>query len=110
MAESKRKAREKRAVGADPLAGLDNVRLAGLLGAREGRAKAEPAPAQPEPEAVERLVRDRQPRCLSYEDWRRLDDLETARGRACARPRIKFTRVDEMLAALGRTPAEPRDP
>jgi ferredoxin--NADP+ reductase len=68
------------------------------------------APAQPEPEAVERLVRDRQPRCLSYEDWRRLDDLETARGRACARPRIKFTRVDEMLAALGRTPAEPRDP
>ena len=54
MAESKRKAREKRAVGADPLAGLDNVRLAGLLGAREGRAKAEPAPAQPEPKRRKR--------------------------------------------------------
>ena len=64
-------------------------------------------PAQPEPEAIERLVRDRQPRCLSYEDWRRLDDLETARGRACGRPRVKFTRVDEMLAALGRSPGEP---
>ena len=54
MAESKRKAREKRAVGADPLAGLDNVRLAGLLGAREGRAKAEPGPAQPEPKRRKR--------------------------------------------------------
>jgi ferredoxin--NADP+ reductase len=67
-------------------------------------------PAQPEPDAVERLVRDRQPRCVSYEDWRRLDDLETAHGRAGSRPRVKFTRVDEMLAALGRGPAEPRRP
>lgn len=59
-------------------------------------------PADPDPGAVERLVRDRQPRCVSYADWLRLDELERARGRACGRPRVKFTRVDEILAALGR--------
>jgi ferredoxin--NADP+ reductase len=34
--------------------------------------------------------------------WQRLDALETDRGRAAGRPRIKFTRVEDMLAALGR--------
>ncbi len=60
-------------------------------------------PAEPEPEGIERLVRDRQPRCLSYTDWLRLDAMETARGRECGRPRVKFTRVEDMLAALGRS-------
>ena len=40
MAEPKRKARENRAVGADPLAGLDSERLAGLLVGRGGGARA----------------------------------------------------------------------
>ncbi len=59
-------------------------------------------PVAPEPEAIERLVRERQPRCVSYADWRRLDALEIGRGRPTGRPRIKFTRIEEMLAALGR--------
>jgi ferredoxin--NADP+ reductase len=58
-------------------------------------------------EAVDRLVRGRQPRCFSYEDWLRLDELEVERGRETGRPRVKFTRVEDMLAALGRGgPAE----
>ena len=61
------------------------------------------APAEPEPEAVETLVRQRQPQWFSYADWRRLDELEVARGRSLGRPRVKFIRVEEMLAALGRT-------
>ena len=61
------------------------------------------APAEPEPEAVETLVRQRQPQWFSYADWRRLDELEVARGRPLGRPRVKFIRVEEMLAALGRT-------
>jgi hypothetical protein len=39
---------------------------------------------------------------VSYPDWRRLDALEIERGRARGRPRRKFTRVEEMLAALDR--------
>ena len=34
------------------------------------------------------------------DDWRHLDRLEIERGRAAGRPRVKFTRLDEMLGAL----------
>jgi ferredoxin--NADP+ reductase len=51
---------------------------------------------------AERMLRDRQPRYVSYADWRRLDALEVAGGRALGRPRRKFTRVECMLGALGR--------
>ncbi|MGH7355595.1 MAG: FAD-dependent oxidoreductase [Candidatus Rokuibacteriota bacterium] len=60
------------------------------------------APAQPSAEAAEDLVRLRQPKFISYPDWLRLNELEVARGRAAGRPRIKLTRVEDMLAALGR--------
>ncbi|HEU4369727.1 MAG TPA: FAD-dependent oxidoreductase [Methylomirabilota bacterium] len=60
-----------------------------------------PEPPEPVPAAVERLVRQRQPHYVSYPDWLRLNELEVERGRASGRPRVKFTRVDEMLAALG---------
>ena len=64
-------------------------------------------PRSPAREAVDRLVRGRQPRCFSYEDWLRLDELEVERGRETGRPRVKFTRIEDMLAALGRGgPAE----
>jgi ferredoxin--NADP+ reductase len=59
-------------------------------------------PADPSPQAVERLVRERQPQYLSYQDWQRLDEIETRRGKETGRPRVKFTRVKDMLAALGR--------
>lgn len=59
-------------------------------------------PAEPSPESVERLVLARQPRCLTHADWQRLDAIETARGKEAGRPRVKFTRVEDMLAALGR--------
>ena len=59
-------------------------------------------PAAPSAEAAERLIRERQPRFLSFQDWLRLNELEVGRGRAVGRPRVKFTRVEEMLQALGR--------
>jgi ferredoxin--NADP+ reductase len=59
-------------------------------------------PSEPSPEAAAQLVRLRQPRFVAYPDWRRLDELEVARGRAAGRPRIKFVRVEEILTALGR--------
>ena len=59
-------------------------------------------PAAPSAEAAERLIRERQPRFFSFQDWLRLNELEVGRGRAMGRPRVKFTRVEEMLQALGR--------
>jgi ferredoxin--NADP+ reductase len=60
------------------------------------------APFEPSAGAALALVRQRQPQHISWSDWQRLDALEIERGRAAGRPRVKFTRVDEMLAALGR--------
>jgi len=59
-------------------------------------------PSRPEVAAAEELVRERQPHYFSYADWLRLDELEISRGQAVGRPRVKFTAVEEMLAALGR--------
>ena len=50
--------------------------------------------------AFEALARARQPRLVSFDDWLRLDRIETERGAAVSRPRIKFTAVEDMLAAL----------
>jgi ferredoxin--NADP+ reductase len=66
------------------------------------RARRTLAPAEPAAEAVTSLVRERQPQWFSYRDWLKVDEIEVARGRAAGRPRIKFTRLDEMLAAMGR--------
>ncbi|OGK99251.1 MAG: NADP oxidoreductase [Candidatus Rokubacteria bacterium RIFCSPHIGHO2_12_FULL_73_22] len=60
------------------------------------------APAHATAAAAEALVRQRRPSYVSYADWLTLNQLEVARGRAQGRPRVKFTRVEEMLAALGR--------
>jgi len=57
-------------------------------------------PACPEVAQAEALVRERQPNFFTYADWQRLDAIEVARGQALGRPRLKFTRLDEMLAAL----------
>jgi ferredoxin--NADP+ reductase len=58
-------------------------------------------PIHAEVEAAKNLICRRQPRYISYNDWLRLDELEVTRGKKQGRPRLKFTRVEEMLAALG---------
>ena len=57
-------------------------------------------PTAPDAAAADALVRARQPHCISYDDWRYLDRIEVDRGRAEGRPRVKFTRLDDILAAL----------
>ena len=59
-------------------------------------------PTEPSREAAERLIRERQPQCFSYADWLRLNEVEVRRGEETGRPRVKLTRIEEMLAALGR--------
>jgi len=60
------------------------------------------APAESAAAAAERLIRERRPRCVSYQDWLKLNQIELSRGRSAGRPRIKFTHIEDMLAALGR--------
>ena len=59
-------------------------------------------PENTDPAAVSKLVSERQPDSFSYEDWKRLDELEVGRGESEGRPRVKFTSVQEMLAKLER--------
>lgn len=65
----------------------------------QGRVRT---PERPEPDAFEALVRSRQPRVLTYPDWLQLDAIERQRGAAQGRPRVKFIRAEDMLAALGK--------
>lgn len=60
------------------------------------------APAAPDADAVDRFVRGRQPKCLSFGDWQRVDEIERTRGEAIGRPRLKFTSAEEVDHALGR--------
>jgi ferredoxin--NADP+ reductase len=59
-------------------------------------------PKQPEVATARSLIRERQPNYFTYADWLRLDELEVSKGQAAGRPRIKFTSLEDMLAALGR--------
>ncbi len=60
-------------------------------------------PPHPDAGAIEQLVRTRQPHVFTYPDWQRLNEHETAAGKAANRPRVKFTSIEEMKRALGRT-------
>jgi len=60
------------------------------------------APESPDPARFEALVRSKRPGFFSFADWRRLDEIEVARGKEIGRPRVKFTSREEMAAALGR--------
>ncbi len=58
------------------------------------------SPSAPNREALEKLLRERGIRYVTFEEWQILDRLERERGQAVGRPRVKFCRVEEMLAAL----------
>jgi ferredoxin/flavodoxin---NADP+ reductase len=65
---------------------------------RAGRLAKEEVPSR---SVLERLLGERRGDFVSYEDWQLIDLLEQERGRAQGeRPRLKFSRIDEMLSAL----------
>lgn len=55
-------------------------------------------PEASETETVAALIKERQPDYFDYEDWKRLDASELSRGEALGRPRLKYTRIDDMIA------------
>lgn len=58
-----------------------------------------PAP-QPDPAAIDALLEERRLNFVTIEGWHILDQLEVDKGAEQGRPRVKFTRIQEMLAAL----------
>jgi ferredoxin--NADP+ reductase len=66
-----------------------------LEDAAQGRL---PAPAA-DADALDELLRERVPECVEYGGWQRIDSSERDRGEAQNRPRVKFVRRDELVAA-----------
>jgi ferredoxin--NADP+ reductase len=50
-------------------------------------------------EALVSLLAQRPVRSVSFHDWETIDQAEKARGAPLGKPREKFTRISEMLAA-----------
>jgi ferredoxin--NADP+ reductase len=57
--------------------------------------------SQRDPALVEALVKARKPQYVSRVGWKQLDTYEVAQGAAQGRPRVKLTRVAEMLDVIG---------
>ncbi|MGB5526767.1 MAG: NADP oxidoreductase, partial [Gemmatimonadota bacterium] len=70
-----------------------------LVEARRGDTRV---PERPEPEAVTEVLESRGVRYVTFEDWRKLDEVETMEGEAQGRPRVKVVRVERMLEIMGR--------
>jgi len=54
-------------------------------------------PRTPDAAAVEALLRDRRPELITYTAWQSIDAHERALGEPHGRPRVKLTRIEEML-------------
>lgn len=64
-------------------------------------------PEVPSRAVLEGLLRERRADFVSYEDWQVIDLLEQERGQEAGdRPRLKFSRVEEMLGALAERKAQ----
>ena len=55
----------------------------------------------PEREAIDLLLRQRGVQIVSFDDWKRLDEVEVARGERRGAPRDKIVDVESMLEVLG---------
>jgi ferredoxin--NADP+ reductase len=62
-------------------------------------------PSEPDPQAIERLLRQRVSTLVTYEGWSEIDRHEQSLGEPHGRPRVKLTRIEELLrVGAGETP------
>jgi ferredoxin--NADP+ reductase len=74
----------------------DLASLSDRNGASPGR-DATHIPRSPDAASVEALLRARQPDLVTYDGWESIDRHERALGERTGRPRVKLTRIDELL-------------
>jgi ferredoxin--NADP+ reductase len=67
----------------------------------EDAAGLEARPLPPR-DAIDALLRERGVPFVSFDDWRRLDEVEVARGARRGAPRDKIVEVESMLEILGK--------
>jgi ferredoxin--NADP+ reductase len=70
---------------------------AGAAAGGEAAAGSAHIPSTPDAAAVEALLRSRQPELVTYSGWEAIDRHERALGEPAGRPRVKLTRIDELL-------------
>jgi ferredoxin/flavodoxin---NADP+ reductase len=76
--------------------------LADLAPDRPGAAaRAAHAPSSPSAESAEAMLRSKQPDLVTYAGWEAIDRHERALGESAGRPRVKLTRIEEMLRVAG---------
>ncbi len=64
-------------------------------------------PSDPDPEAIESLLRERVPTLVTYEGWSEIDRHEQSLGEPHGRPRVKLTRIEQLLrVAAGESATE----
>ncbi len=54
-------------------------------------------PPAPDPAELDETLRERQPDLVSYSGWSEIDRHERERGEPHGRPRVKLTRIEDML-------------
>lgn len=59
-----------------------------------------PGAPEPDPAALDALLEERRLQFVTIEGWRILDQMEVAQGVPLGKPRVKYTQVQDMLAAL----------
>ena len=57
-------------------------------------------PENPTSDKIETLIKKRNPKYINYEDWLKIDSEEIARGEKVGRPRVKFTKIDDIKKYL----------
>jgi ferredoxin/flavodoxin---NADP+ reductase len=71
--------------------------LMDLGGPADGATGHAHQPDSSDPEAIEELLVARQPALVTYAGWSEIDRHERALGASAGRPRVKLTRIEEML-------------
>jgi ferredoxin/flavodoxin---NADP+ reductase len=82
-------------IGTNKKCAMDTVRVL-LQDMVAGRLNA-PIHAEP---AMDALLHPRQPAVVDYPGWETIDRYERDRGLQSGRPRVKLTRVDDMIAVV----------
>ena len=82
---------------ADVLASSNGHHPSPAAGASEQESGSPHIPPDPDAGSVDALLRSRQPELVSYSGWEAIDRHERALGEPAGRPRVKLTRIEQLL-------------